>query len=137
MGLNVPVLKSSFELVVEREPHVTERFYRHLFTDFPESKALFTRNDPKDQQRMLTEALVAVMDHLEDAPWLVQTLGALGEKHAGYGVTNDMYDWVGASLLKAFAEVAGDAWNDEMTSAWGEAYGAIAGMMQDGAAKAS
>jgi hypothetical protein len=28
-----------------------------------------------------------VLDHLEDAPWLTDTLGALGAKHVGYGVT--------------------------------------------------
>jgi hemoglobin-like flavoprotein len=78
---------------------------------------------------MLTGALVAVMDHLEDAPWLTDTLGALGEKHAEYGVTREMYDWVGASLLAALAETAGDKWSSELNSAWTEAYGAIVSLM--------
>lgn len=83
---------------------------------------------------MLQEALVAVMDHLDDASWLEQTLGALGQKHIEYGVTDEMYDWVGASLLAALAEAAGDEWNDELAAAWTEAYGAVAGLMK---AKAS
>jgi hemoglobin-like flavoprotein len=78
----------------------------------------------------LTSALVAVLDHLEDAPWLQTTLGALGAKHVGYGVTREMYDWVGASLLATLAEVAGPAWTPDLQGAWSEAYGAIASLMQ-------
>lgn len=82
---------------------------------------------------MLTEALVAVMDHLEDAPWLASTLKALGARHVGYGVTNEMYDWVGASLLATLAEAGGPYWTQELASAWTKAFGAIAGLMQAGA----
>jgi len=88
------------------------------------------------QAEMLTGALVAVVDHLEDAPWLRDTLGALGEKHVGYGVTREMYDWVGASLLATLAEVAGPAWTPEVHAAWAEAYGAIVSLMLAGAREA-
>ena len=82
---------------------------------------------------MLTQALVAVLDHLEDAPWLVNTLHGLGARHVNYGVTDEMYDWVGDSLLATIREVAADDWNDELEKAWGDAYGAIANLMQEGA----
>ena len=78
---------------------------------------------------MLTGALVAVLDHLEDAPWLQSTLGALGVKHVGYGVTREMYDWVGASLLATLAETAGAKWTPALEAAWSEAYGAIVSLM--------
>ena len=80
------------------------------------------------------EALVAVMEHIEDGRWLEQTLTALGQKHVDYGVTEEMYDWVGASLLAALAEAAGEDWTPELEAAWRAAYGAIAGLMQQGAA---
>src|SRR5688572_8740031 len=110
MSLNVELLRSSFDLVVEREPEVTARFYDRLFTDYPQSKTLFGNNSAEQQQRMLRDALVAVMDHLEDAEWLETTLRSLGRKHVGFGVTNEMYGWVGASLLGTLAEIAGPAW---------------------------
>ena len=78
---------------------------------------------------MLTDALVAVIDHLEDAPWLTGTLAALGAKHKEYGVTPEMYGWVGASLLAALAEAAGKDWTPEAEKAWTDAYGAIVGLM--------
>jgi hemoglobin-like flavoprotein len=137
MSLNVSLLRASFALVVERQPHLTRRFYEILFSRYPQAKGLFHRNKPEVQEKMLTDALVAVMDHLEDAPWLTTTLKQLGAQHAAYGVTNEMYDWVGASLLATLAEVAKDDWSPELEAAWAEAYGAIAGLMKAGGAHAA
>ncbi len=136
MALNVSLLRSSFGLVVDRQPQLTHRFYEILFARYPQAKGLFNHNSPAQQEKMLGDALVAVMDHLEDAPWLVNTLKALGAKHVGYGVTREMYDWVGASLLATLAEAGGPHWTPELAAAWTEAYGAIAGLMQQGAAEA-
>jgi hemoglobin-like flavoprotein len=134
MALNVPVLRASFEIVVERSPNLTHTFYDILFERYPQARPLFGKNNPRQvQEQMLTRALVAVMEHLEDASWLGETLGALGAKHADYGVTDEMYGWVGDALLATLAQVAGDAWTPEVASAWTEAYGAIAGLMQAGA----
>jgi hemoglobin-like flavoprotein len=130
--LDVALLRSSFQLVVEREPELTARFYERLFADFPQARPLFGRNAARAQQEMLRDALLAVMDHLDDAPWLEETLGALGRRHEGYGVTPEMYDWVGASLLATLAEVAGDAWTDRHAANWANAYGIIAALMQAG-----
>lgn len=136
MSLNVALLRSSFDLVVERQPQLTARFYDILFARYPKAKALFGRHTAAAQEKMLSDALVAVMDHLEDAPWLTTTLKQLGAKHVGYGVTTEMYGWVGASLLAALAEAAGPDWTPSLEAAWTEAFGAIAGLMQAGAAEA-
>ncbi|HWB76247.1 MAG TPA: globin domain-containing protein [Nannocystaceae bacterium] len=133
MALDVDLLRSSFALVVEREPELTRRFYEVLFRRYPQARALFGRNAARAQEQMLRDALVAVIDHLEDPTWLGETLGALGRRHVGYGVTIEMYDWVGASLIETLADVAGDAWNDALTQAWTNAYVAIASAMQAGA----
>lgn len=133
MSLNVPALRSSFELVVEREPLLTHRFYDILFQRYPEAKPLFRNNPRQEQEKMLTDVLVKLMDHLEDAPWLVRELGALGSKHAGYGVTDEMYAWVGTSLLEALEQVAAEEWTPELAAAWTEAFEAIASLMQAGA----
>ena len=133
MSLNVQLLRDSFELVVERSPHLTHRFYEILFERYPQTQAMFPVERRASQEGMLTGALVAVMDHLEDAPWLTSTLHALGAKHIDYGVTDEMYGWVGDALLRTLAEVAGSAWTPETEAAWTAAFGAIAGLMQEGA----
>jgi len=137
MGLNVTLLRESFGLVIERQPQVVHRFYQILFERYPKARPLFSRNSPAKQEEMLGAALVAVLDHLEDAAWLTDTLKAMGTKHVDYGVTHEMYGWVGDSLLATLAEVAGPAWTPELAAAWTEAYGAISGLMQMGAAERS
>ena len=137
MSLNVHLLRSSFALVVERQPRLTSRFYEILFARHPEARPLFGSGSTEKQAAMLQEALVAVMDHLEDASWLEQTLAGLGSKHAEYGVTDEMYGWVGGSLLATLAEVAGEDWNDELQGQWAAAYGAISGLMKEGARNAA
>lgn len=136
MSLNVSLLRQSFALVVEREPQLTSRFYEILFARYPQARPLFGRTSQGKQAEMLQSALVAVMDHLEDGPWLTSTLGALGQKHVGYGVTAEMYDWVGDSLIATLAESAGTAWSPELQAAWIDAYTAIATLMQQEAVAA-
>jgi hemoglobin-like flavoprotein len=133
MALNVPLLRQSFELVAQRQPQITPRFYEILFERYPAARPLFGRNAPEHQQKMLQDALVAVVDHLEDAPWLHQTLTALGRKHVDYGVTDEMYSWVGDALLATLAEIAGREWTPELKAAWTDAYGAVASMAIEGA----
>jgi hemoglobin-like flavoprotein len=132
MALNVELLQSSFELVVDRSPNFTERFYEILFERYPQVLPLFGRNAEKAQQEMLGRALTAVLDHLDDAPWLAQTLSAMGAKHVDYGVTPEMYPWVGDALIRTLAEISGNDWNSSVERAWAEAFAAISELMLAG-----
>lgn len=133
MSLNGELLRSSLALVVEREPVITRRFYEILFERFPQVRPMFGRNASVAQQQMLQGAIVAVVDHLDDATWLSTTLGAMGRQHASdYGVTTEMYAWVGESLIATLAELAGADWTPEMEAAWSEAFGAIRDLMLAG-----
>jgi hemoglobin-like flavoprotein len=136
MALDVALLRSSFALVVEKEPELTSRFYDRLFVAFPQVRPMFSRNGRDAQEKMLRDMLVAVLDHLEDATWLSETLGALGRRHVDYGVEPKMYQWVGESLLATLADVAGPAWSPELHAAWAEAYTAIVSLMLSGVGSA-
>lgn len=135
MALNATLLRDSFALVIDRQPQLVHRFYEILFSRYPQAKPLFSRNSAAKQEEMLGAALVAVLDHVEDAAWLESTLKGMGAKHVDYGVTKEMYGWVGDSLLATLAEVAGPDWTPPLVAAWTEAYGAIASLMQAGAAE--
>ena len=133
MSLPVALLRESFDLVLEREPELTRRFYEIFFARYPQVVPMFGRNTRVQQERMLAQALGALLDHLDDATWLTSALPALGAKHVAYGVTDEMYDWVGECLLAAMANAAGELWTAELAAAWSAAYGAVAGLMQQGA----
>jgi hemoglobin-like flavoprotein len=133
MSLDVEALRSSFQLVVEQSPDVVRRFYEIFFERYPQVRPLFGRNSSEAQEKMLTQALVLVLDRLEDAPWLETQLMALGAKHVGYRVSDEMYGWVGECLIAALSEAAGDAWTPRVEQAWIDAYGAISGLMLAGA----
>ncbi len=134
--LNPDLLRQSFDLVIDRRPDLTVRFYEILFERYPALQPMFRRNDRGTQARMLAQAIAAVLDHLEDAAWLERTLANLGAAHVAYGVTDAMYDQVGDALLATLAEVADEAWTPAVAAQWTEAYGAIASMMQAGARNA-
>lgn len=136
MSLDVTTLRDSFTLIAERNPQITTRFYEIFFDKYPEVRPMFGRRSQREQEAMLTQALVAVLDHLEDGPFLGDTLRALGARHVGYGVRDDMYAWVGDALLSAFAEVLGDEFTPRVRDAWTEAYGAIVGLCLEGARQA-
>jgi hemoglobin-like flavoprotein len=136
MALQTALLRNSFALVVEREPELTRRFYGVLFSRYPELAPLFSPSRQREQEKMLAQALVAVLDHLEDNAWLTQQLAALGARHVGYGVTEPMYGQVAECLLVALAQVAGPDWSDEIQQAWSDALGAVAELMLAGAREA-
>jgi len=132
MSLDPTLLRSSFDLVIDRQPQLTARFYEIFFERYPQVRPLFARSGA-GQAEMLQQALVAVIEHVEDASWLSQTLGAMGEKHVSYGVTLEMYDWVVSCLLQAMAEAAGSDWSGPVANAWAAALAAVSGLMKAGA----
>ena len=135
--MDIDALRRSFVTVAERQPRFARRFYQVLFERYPEARPLFGRRSQEAQERMLTQALVAVMDLLDDTASLGQTLEGLGARHSSYGVTDIMYPWVGEALLVTLAEVAGTDWSPALESEWSRAYGFIAAAMQEGARKAA
>ena len=133
MALNGEILASSVELGASRQPNITPRFYELLFERYPQVKPLFGSRAQSEQARMLQEAIVAVVEHVDEPSWLVETLHGMGKTHAGYGVTEEMYPWVGECLVATLAEIAGDDWTPEIEGAWVDAYGAISSLMLEGA----
>jgi len=129
MSLNPELLNVSLELVLERRPDFTPRFYEILFDRYPEVQPLFSRNGRKEQAKMLQEAIIAVVEHVENPSWLQDTLSSMGRKHVEYGVTDEMYPLVGECLIATLSEIAGDDWTDEIGASWVAAYGAISGIM--------
>jgi len=135
MRLDAEALRTSFASVIESTPDLTQRFYKNLFRLHPQTRKMFGPHLAR-QEKMLSDALVAVIDHVDDASWLSSKLMALGARHAAYGVTDEMYSWVGDALLVTLADALGPEWTRQTERAWAFALNAIAGLMQEGARRA-
>ena len=126
------LLEESYELALLRDPDFPRLFYDILFRNYPSTRPLFKNNSLNAQRTMLSKTLVAAIDHLEDDGWLAEHLTPLGKEHVAYGVTPEMYDWVGESLIASIAEVCDDDWTAAHDGAWRSAYQRISLIMRRG-----
>src|SRR5262245_1031445 len=133
MDLDLQALETSFDLVASRGDVLMDVFYARLFAAAPAVKPLFAATDPRRQKAMLLGALVQLRGSLRDLPAFIPALQRLGARHVGYGTRPEHYPVVGAVLIDAMAEVAGEAWRAEYTRAWQVAFGVVAGAMLHGA----
>ena len=130
------LVEVNLAVVVQADPDVVGRFYAKLFQRHPELQRLFGRRSQREQEKMLTEAILAVVGHMEDADWLRGVLRPLGARHVAYGVTEAMYPLVADALIDTLREVSGSAWSPEVQTAWSTALNAVAGEMIAGAREA-
>ena len=134
MAVDVETLEESFDLVAPQGDELMRRFYDRLFEAAPSVKPLFANVDMQRQREALLNMLVVVRESLRDLEDIVPDLEDLGERHAGYGARPEHYPYVGAALIGAMSDIAGESWKPEYTSAWEEAYEVVQGVMLSGAA---
>ena len=121
----VRLLRETLELTLAQDDSFPTRFYQRLFAAHPEVRPLFHRNSPGAQNKMFAQKLTAVVDHLDDPAWLGRELATLAANHAVYGVTAEMYPWVGDALIATLREACGEAWTPDAERAWTEAYASL------------
>ncbi len=119
------ILRDTLEMTLARDDSFPLRFYERLFTAHPEVKALFHRSTPGAQNKMFAQKLAAIVDHLDEPDWLHRELPRLAATHATYGVTAEMYPWVGEALIATLAEACEGAWTAEAEREWREAYASL------------
>jgi len=112
-------------------------FYERLFAIAPETRQLFRRTDMAAQRATLMGTLAPVVKGLDELERLVPAVESPGRRHAGYGVVTEHYASVGAALVWTLGQGLGDEFTAEVRDAWTTAYGILATVMQDAAARAS
>jgi methyl-accepting chemotaxis protein len=129
LGLNVPALEQSFNLLAPQINEVVDRFYEELFERYPQVVPLFKNTDKKKQAQKLIGALKLVMNNLNNVDALAKALTELGKRHEHYGAIDAHYGAVANTLLDVMQEYAGPAWTQEIHDAWSHALGTIAQVM--------
>lgn len=136
MALELETLETSFDLIASRGEELVDVFYRRLFEVAPSVKPLFAHTDMAKQKAMLLATLVLLRKSLRDLDAIAPKLRQLGARHVAYGARPEHYPVVAEVLLASMAELAGDAWTDEIAAAWAGALGLVATAMLEGAADA-
>ncbi len=131
--LNVKLLQDSLKAISHKGDELVATFYDVLFIKYPAVRPLFDNARMPEQKQKLLRSIVMAVRNLEKPEVLAPYLEGLGRMHVAYGVEAAHYDAAGECLLDALEKTSGPLWNDELKSAWGDAYGAIAGLMKKGA----
>ena len=122
------LVRASWSQVEPIAPAAAALFYRHLFADAPELRALF-RGDLQHQGDKLMQVLGWLVARLDDLPALLPAVADLGRRHGQYGVQASHYDRVGAALLRTLAEGLGAQFTPATERAWTDTYQVIADTM--------
>lgn len=127
--MNTQLLRDTLETTLASDDAFPATFYARLFEAHPDTRALFTRNSSGAMNKKFAQTLQAIIDNIEDRAWMQRELPLLVAKHVSYGVTNEMYAWVGDALIATLAAACGAGWTAEAESSWREAYAALSSEM--------
>jgi len=120
------LITDSFAKVEPIADTAAELFYGRLFEIAPDTKPLFKDSDMAEQGKKLMQTLGVAVGALNDLGSVVPAIEALGKRHVGYGVTAEQYDTVGEALIWTLEQGLGDAFTEDVKSAWVKVYGVLA-----------
>jgi hemoglobin-like flavoprotein len=110
-------------------------FYNRLFAADPALRELFG-GDPAVQRAKFAAELQGILLAIRGHEQFLARVGALGARHAGYGVRAAHHATAGSALLGAMGAALGEAWTEQVEQAWRLAYNLTAEVMIAGAADA-
>jgi len=128
----IELVQSSFEQVRPIADQAAEMFYNRLFEIAPHYRHMF-KNDMKKQGAMLMSTLGLAVGSLNDLEKILPAVHALGQRHAGYGVTAADYQPVAEAFLWTLEQAFGEDFTPELQAAWVAAYTILAGAMIEAA----
>lgn len=131
----IGLIRMSWDKVLPIAETAADLFYGKLFELDPSLKPLF-KGDMTEQGKKLMTMLNTVVSNLDNLESVIPAAQESGARHAGYGVTDEMYDTVAEALIWTLGQGLGDDFTDELKDAWVAAYVVLSGVMKD-AAKAA
>jgi hemoglobin-like flavoprotein len=125
----IELVRESFARVQPIADVAATIFYDRLFALDPEVRQLFRATDMAGQRKALMQTLAVVVAGLDRLDGLVPAVEALGRRHAGYGVSPEDFETVGAALLETLEVGLKPDFTSETREAWATAYGLLASVM--------
>jgi hemoglobin-like flavoprotein len=124
----IAIVKATAPALQKHGVEITTRMYERLFVD-PAVKALFDQaaQTSGEQPKRLAAAILAFAKNVDNLPALSQAVERMAVRHVDTGVKADHYP--AAALLPAIKDVLGDAVDDVVLDAWGQAYWVLADIL--------
>jgi nitric oxide dioxygenase len=127
----IDLVKATVPVLEGQGTAVTDRMYQLLFRS-QEIRDLFNQSHHGEtgaQSKALTAAVVAYARNIDNLGVLGSRVERIAQKHVGLNILPKHYPFVAEALLGAIKDVLGDAANDEVLEAWGEAYWFLADLL--------
>ncbi len=115
------LIRQSFDILRHDLEPASNFFYDDLFERAPELRVLF-RDDLAGQGMKFMSTLTVIVDNLHKPEDLAERYTDLGRLHARLGVTVEMFEPLGESLLATIKNVLGDRYTLDVEAAWRVAY---------------
>ena len=126
----IEIVKATSPALQEHGVAITTRMYERLFAD-PAIKDLFDQaaQESGEQPKRLAAAILAYAKNVDNLGALTSAVERMGARHVDTGVKPEHYPAVAAALLPAIKDVLGDAVDQTVLNAWGEAYWFLADIL--------
>lgn len=131
----IQLVQTSFAKVMPIASVAADLFYARLFELDPSLRPLF-KGDLKRQGAMLMSMIASAVRGLSNPDGLIPVLRGLGQRHAGYGVTDAHYATVAAALIWTLEQGMGADFTPDVREAWVAAYELMADTMMQAAREA-
>ena len=128
----IALVRSTALPLQEHGVAITTRMYERLFVD-PKIKALFDEAAQKsgEQPKRLAAAILAVAKNADNLDALGGAIERIAVRHVATHIKPEHYPAVASALLLAIKDVLGDAVDDRVLNAWGEAYWFLADVLKN------
>lgn len=120
----ISVVRETVPAIAEHGTKITTAMYERLFQDHA-VRALFNQSHQGgdgSQTRALAQAILAYAQNIDNLEVLAPAVERIAHKHVSLHILPEHYPHVANALLGAIKDVLGDAANDDVLNAWGEAY---------------
>jgi nitric oxide dioxygenase len=124
------IVKSTAPALRQHGLAITKRMYERLFVD-PEIKALFDQAAQLsgEQPKRLADAILAFASNVDKLDVLAPAIERIASRHIQTRIKPEHYPAVANALLPAMKDVLGDAIDERVLAAWGEAYWFLADVL--------
>lgn len=132
---DIQLVKYSWSVIERLDPVVAGGiFYKRLLETAPQLRPLFREPIPMQSKKLIT-MIGYVIHRLDKLDTILTDIQQLAQRHVRYGVKEEHYALVGATLLWTLEQALSELWTPEVKEAWVTCYQLLSSAMIDAVAE--